>query len=220
MINISTSSQVCFSIEKSHYAQIKSSLPKSITVNPYFENKVLLVSASLNGGNVLDSFVDMIIEWNSQLGLTPSMSVNDKQQKDLIWEKLLQLVEAKSKISADKTEQSDAKRLKCKSTLFAERHDKLGFGRVENLRYDNIGSVCDVFEALCQGLIENLNDMFSVDLLERLGCTRIVATGSGVLRNKVLRTYLESIYGRKFSISFKTNNDSALGAALFCSKNI
>jgi len=37
---------------------------------PYFENHFLAVAASLNGGNVLDSFVRSVFSWVSALGLT------------------------------------------------------------------------------------------------------------------------------------------------------
>jgi len=37
---------------------------------PYFDNHLLAVAASLNGGNVLDSFVRSVLSWVSALGLT------------------------------------------------------------------------------------------------------------------------------------------------------
>jgi len=37
---------------------------------PYFDNDFLAVAASLNGGNVLDSFVRSVFGWVSDLGLT------------------------------------------------------------------------------------------------------------------------------------------------------
>ena len=187
---------------------LRSYLPKSITVFPYFDNRILLVSASLNGGNVLDTFVDMIIEWNSQLGLSTQI------QKDLIWQRLIQLAEEKNK---NATQKDTSKLLNCKPTLFAERHDSLGFGCFGNIRFDNIHSVSDVFESICKGLIDNLNNMFSVELLVKLGCKRIVASGNCVLRNSILRMHLQNVFD-EFPVSFKTNNDSALGAALYIAK--
>lgn len=200
MINISTSSQVCFSIERSKYDQLKSSLPKSITIFPFFENKVLLVAASLNGGNVLDNFVDMLINWNIELGCIN----NNNYSKKELWSKLIDLG---SKCTANGNE-----KLECKPKLFAERHDKTTFASIQNIRHSN-NSIGEVFDSICKGLIQNLNEMFPKDLLISLGCKRILATGSALIRNSLLKMHLETEFNG-VNLEYKSSSDSALGAAL------
>ena len=205
MINFSTSSQVCFIIERDKYDQLKSSLPKSITIFPFFENKVLLVAASLNGGNVLDNFVDMIIKWNNDLGYTNDL--NESSTNDL-WSKLIDLG---SRCVDDGNE-----KLECKPKLFAERHDKMTFASIQNIRQSN-NSIGQVFNSICKGLIQNLNEMFPKDLLIRLGCKRILATGSALIRNSLLKKHFESEFNG-INLEYKSSSDSALGAALVLRK--
>ena len=192
--------------------KIKSNLPKSITIFPYFDDKVLLVAASLNGGNVLDTFVESLLNWYTQLNMQSDEDkvLSFKQRKDIIFERLIMM----SKCNED----DSSLQLKCKPTLYGERHNTSGFGRIENLNFANIKSIENIFDSMCRGLIENLNEMFSCDLLKSLGCKKIVATGSCVLRNNVIKSSLMRVFGKCFPISFKMQNDAAYGAALFCSK--
>ena len=159
---------------------------------------------------MLDTFVETLLSWYSQLGMLAAEKFeNSKQQKDFVFEKLFDL-----------SEKSDTgTSLKCKPRLYAERHDTLGFGVIENIRFDNISSVSGIFEATCKGLIENLNEMFPCSLLEELGCNRVVCTGSCVLRNPILKRFLAEIFGKRFTVTFKMDNDAAYGAAAFCAKN-
>ena len=118
---------MCFSLEKSEYMRIKSNLPKSITIFPYFNDKVLLVAASLNGGNVLDTFVESLLNWYTQLNMQSDedRALSFKQRKDIIFERL---------ITRSKCDDGDSSlQLKCKPTLYGERHNSSGFGLIENL---------------------------------------------------------------------------------------
>lgn len=40
----------------------------AVTYFPYFDGDYLAVAASLNGGNVLATFVDMVARWTEELG--------------------------------------------------------------------------------------------------------------------------------------------------------
>lgn len=40
----------------------------AVTYFPYFSGDYLAVAASLNGGNVLATFVDMVARWTEELG--------------------------------------------------------------------------------------------------------------------------------------------------------
>lgn len=46
----------------------------SISYFPYFDSTYLAVAASLNGGNVLATFVEMLTSWMRELGLYSSSS--------------------------------------------------------------------------------------------------------------------------------------------------
>jgi sedoheptulokinase len=179
-------------------------VPPGVTINPYFGDQVLLVAASLNGGNVLETFIETLLKWNTELGLAPCNQEIDRNQ---VWKRLISLAEEAELVSIKNS-------LQCEPKLFAERHDKQRFGSMSNIRFDNLASIGHVFAATCRGLITNLRDMISVQLLRKLGCKRVVATGSALIRNPVLRKCLEEEFAG-FEIVYKSSSDSALGAATF-----
>lgn len=193
-------------IAKSKYSEIKSKIPKSVSIFPYFDEKVLLVAASLNGGNVLDKFIDTILEWTVELEI---LNVDQQQKRrDKIWTKLIESAQDL------KTENS----LKFISTIFGERHDMETFGSLLNIRSDNL-NLGSMFNALCEGLILNLKNMFPQQLLtEELCCKRILATGSCLIKNQIIKGYLEKEFNFA-KISYKDSSDSAFGACLYL-KNI
>lgn len=199
---MSTSGQVCMPVRMSKFEKIKSRLPKSVAVFPYFNDQVLLVSASLNGGNVLENFIDTILEWTRELGLTTSSVA---QERDAIWKKL---IESALREPANELELSSA-------TFYGERHDQTTFAAMTNIRHNN-ARLGQVFDALCAGLIRNLSVMFDVEFLARdLGCRRAVATGGGFVKNPVFRKHLERVFGARFEIIYKDTSDAAFGAACF-----
>lgn len=189
-------------ITKSKYESIKHKLPKSISVIPYIGEKIILSAASLNGGNVLEKFVDMLIEWNSELGFTWQSSENAKEQ---IWSRLINL--SMKYVETETT-------LRCIPKIFAERHDTKTFGSMENLLHSNM-KLGEVFASICHGLVRNLIEMFPFDILtNELGCRRVIATGSVVLKNPIVKAKLEHEL-KELPIVFKESSDSAIGAAMF-----
>jgi hypothetical protein len=188
-------------VEISKYNEIKNRLPPGTTVNPYFGNRVLLVAASLNGGNNLESFIDAFLKWSVDLGLMQPQNI----KRDEIWERLIDLAENKAEAES---------RINCEPKIFAERHDRQTFGSINNLRHDNLSSIGHIFDSMCQGLIKNLKEMITVKLMKELGCKRILATGSALIRNKRMKKWLEIEFS-DFEVVFKTSSDSALGAASF-----
>lgn len=183
--------------------EIKSKLPKSVSMFPFFGNKVLLVSASLNGGNILDKFIDTILDWNKVLGLGIENKDNT-EDRNLIWKRLIELSE-KDANSSD---------LNCVPTVFGERHDRQVYGSISNIRNDNL-SIGTVFNSICKGLVKNLNDMITYDLLmNELGCKRIIATGGCFKKNPILKKHFEAEFNY-LPIIYKDSCDAAFGAALF-----
>lgn len=199
---MSTSGQVCMPVVKSKFETIKHRLPKSVAVFTYFDDQVLLVSASLNGGNVLENFIDTILEWSRELGLAESL---ESRQRELIWKKL---IDSALREPANELELSSA-------TFYGERHDQNTFATLTNIRHNNV-KLGQVFDAICAGLIRNLSVMFDMEFLARdLGCKRAVATGGAFVKNPVFRKHLERIFGSRFEIVYKDSSDAAFGAASY-----
>lgn len=203
---MSTSSQVCISITAKKYGEIKNKLPKSVTMFPYFHDQVLLVAASLNGGNVLEKFVEMLIDWNFEIGLLDSR--NDDEFKNRLWSRLIHLGEQKINCS------NKISKLECVPKLFAERHDKQKFASIGNINVNNV-DLGHVFASICEGLIRNLKEMITLELLiDELGCNRIIVTGNAIIRNPILKHYLQNEFDR-VEIVYKASSDAAIGAANF-----
>lgn len=69
VLNISTSIQLTFAMP-AEFRPPDSPQPASpISYFPYFEDAYLAVAASLNGGNVLATFVEMLAAWMKELGV-------------------------------------------------------------------------------------------------------------------------------------------------------
>lgn len=137
VLNISTSAQLSFPMPADFTPPDSQS---AIEYFPYFNNRYLAVAASLNGGNVMASFVRMLQSWMHDLGFGVPQG--------LIWDKMLTL--AKQSTS---TEQG----MTITPTLFGERHlSKLPAAEVSNITSQNIG-LRNVAISLFEGLIANLH---------------------------------------------------------------
>jgi len=173
---------------------------------PYFHEQVLLVAASLNGGNVLEKFVQMVIDWNVEIGLLENR--NDDDFKNRLWSRLIYLGEQKLACS------NEVSTLKCVPKLFAERHDKKTLASLENINVNNL-DLGYVFASICEGLIQNLKEMITLELLiDKLGCKRLIVTGNAIIRNPILKHYLKKEF-ETLEIIYKASSDAALGAANF-----
>jgi sedoheptulokinase len=173
---------------------------------PYFHDQLLLVAASLNGGNVLEKFVDMIIDWNIEIGLLESRA--DNEFKSRLWAKLIHLGEQKL------NDMNSISKLKCVPKLFAERHDKQTFASFENININNV-NLGHVFASICEGLVRNLKEMITLELLiGELGCKRVIVTGNAIIRNPILKHYLQNEFD-PIEIIYKASSDAAIGAANF-----
>ena len=191
-------------IDKSKLDSIK--LPSSLSIFPYFDNKVLLVGASLNGGNVLQSFVDMVSNFMNNFSL--------QTDKDKVWEKLIQL----GNESLNSSSSSISNKIECRPVLFGERHDKQTFASISNVNINNF-TIGNIFNSICRGLVQNLCDMITMEFLfQVIKCRRLICTGSCLTRNPILKFYLNEIFHNEYNnvdILFKSSSDSAIGAAYF-----
>lgn len=69
VLNISTSAQLTFAMPADFKPPDSPQPASSISYFPYFEDSYLAVAASLNGGNVLATFVEMLTAWMKELGV-------------------------------------------------------------------------------------------------------------------------------------------------------
>ncbi|XP_051256477.1 sedoheptulokinase isoform X1 [Dicentrarchus labrax] len=192
VLNISTSAQLTFAMPPD-FKPPKSPRPdSSISYFPYFEDSYLAVAASLNGGNVLATFVEMLAAWMKELDVELTDSC--------LYEKLIHC--------ALNQETSD---LRVSPTILGERHNPLCLGQVTNISTTNL-SLGHLTRALCRGVLDNITSMMPAERLQQAGVSRIVASGSAIARNEVLRQEVEKAFLQP--VVYGQNADSAVGVAM------
>ncbi|XP_001952623.3 sedoheptulokinase isoform X1 [Acyrthosiphon pisum] len=191
VINISTSAQVAF-IAKEIETQCD-----SVEYFPYFENHFLAVAASLNGGNVLDSFVRSVFSWVSALGLTIT--------EDELWNRLLHL-----------SPEENLTPLIVNPLIFGERHNPTTYGSLINVTNNNL-TLSELFSGFCKGIINNLHKMMPREMLLKAGIQRIIGSGSVITKNHIIKKEIETCYNLPLCVTM--SEDSAFGAALALLKN-
>ena len=140
-----TASQLA--VRKPHGAAASASpLPDSVLEVPYFSGDHLLVAASLNGGNVMSTFVDMLQGWMKDLGVNLGERGVENFKRD-IYDKLMEA--ALGKLDTP---------LKVDPRLRGERHAPGERGSVWGIQPGYL-SLRDVGSAMARGLVENLHRM-------------------------------------------------------------
>ncbi|XP_015241323.1 PREDICTED: sedoheptulokinase [Cyprinodon variegatus] len=198
VLNISTSAQLTFAMPADFEPPDSPQPESSISYFPYFDSSYLSVAASLNGGNVLATFVDTLTAWMKELGAELSDSC--------MYEKLIGC--------ALNQETSD---LTVSPTILGERHNPLCLGQVSNISTSNL-SLGHVFRALCRGIVSNIVSMMPVERLQQAGVGRILGSGSALTRNEVLRQEVERAF--PLEVVYGQNADSAVGAAMVLSDRL
>lgn len=188
VLNISTSAQLAFVVNN-----ITDLGCNTVEHLPYFNNTYLVVAASLNGGNVLATFVKMLQQWMLEFGFPIPQSK--------VWEKLIA-------IGSDAPASST---MKISPQLLGERLAPTAKASVENINLSNI-QLGQVFKSLCDSLIENLHSMMPKEILRNADIKRIVGNGSGLSRNVVLQRAVEQNYS--LPLEFTSGGDAAIGAAI------
>ena len=126
-------------------------LPPSVTQVPYFNDQQLLVAAALGGGDTLGLFIRTLQSWFSELG------VGDPRIFDfrVVFERVMEL-------AAEKVETE----LRIDPRVWGDRHAPTVRGRVWDMGPGNLG-LGDVGSAVVRGVVENLREMMSTQLLEQ-----------------------------------------------------
>ncbi|XP_061104763.1 sedoheptulokinase isoform X1 [Conger conger] len=192
VLNVSTSAQLTYAMPAGFEPPTTPDPSSPVSYFPYFDGTYLAVAASLNGGNVMATFVEMLTSWMKELGT----DVDDST----IYSRLI-------KAALDQ-ESSD---LTVSPTIFGERHNTSSLGQVCNISVSNI-SVGQVTRALCRGIMDNLASMLPPEALLESGVTQIMGSGSALSRNEVLRQEAERAF--PLPVLFGKDVDSAVGAAM------
>ncbi|XP_046758625.1 sedoheptulokinase isoform X2 [Gallus gallus] len=192
VLNISTSAQLTISMPSGFQPPETPDPSSAVTYFPYFDGDYLAVAASLNGGNVLATFVDMVARWTEELGF--------QIQESAIYAKIIKAA----------LDQNDS-HLSVRPTLFGERHIPDQLASVTSIAASEL-SLGHVTRAVCRGVIENLCSMLPVQRLMETGVRRILGSGSALARNEVLRQEVERIL--PFPVVYGKDVDAAVGAAM------
>ncbi|KAG1661662.1 Sedoheptulokinase [Nymphon striatum] len=189
VLNIGTSAQFAYEVSISR----KTAEDGAIEHFPYFCGTYLAVAASLNGGCVLSSFVNMLHEWISELGV--------HIPEDRIWDYVLK--KASSELSTHG--------LRVIPTLRGERHAPHLKASVSGIGPENL-QMGTIFFSLCVGIIKNLIDLMPVQQLMKADIDSVMACGSLISKNSL---FVQEIRKQlPFPVLVGCEGDAAYGAVL------
>ncbi|XP_006863532.1 PREDICTED: sedoheptulokinase [Chrysochloris asiatica] len=192
VLNISTSVQLAVSMP-SGFQPVQTPDPSApVAYFPYFNKTYLGVAASLNGGNVLATFVHMLGQWMADLGL--------EVEESTVYSRMIQAA----------TQQEDTC-LTITPTVLGERHLPDQLASVTRISSSDL-SLGHVTRALCRGIVQNLQSMLPFQQLKEWGVERVTGSGSALSRNEVLKQEVQRAF--PFPVSFGQDVDAAVGAAL------
>lgn len=171
-------------------------LPQPMVYVPFFRSYCLLTAASLNGGDVFQSFIDMLFEWTVKF--QPTVTKED------IYSKFIHL----------ELENTTDTSIQIQPTIHGERHDPNSLGAVVNISPTDL-SLDKVTCQLARGIVRNVVDMFKSGI-DTKNVTRIWACGNVFKKNPLFQQALR----REFTyaeVKFDKTMDAAYGAALVLS---
>ncbi|XP_006105195.1 sedoheptulokinase [Myotis lucifugus] len=192
VLNISTSVQLAASMPVGFQPAQTPDPAAPVAYFPYFDRTYLAVAASLNGGNVLATFVQMLVQWMADLGV--------EVEESTVYSRMIQAA----------AEQRDTC-LTITPTVLGERHLPDQLASVTRISSEAL-SLGHVTRALCRGIVQNLHSMLPSQQLREWGVERVVSSGSALSRNEVLKQEVQRAF--PFPVSFGQDVDAAVGAAL------
>ncbi|XP_053426055.1 sedoheptulokinase [Nycticebus coucang] len=192
VLNISTSVQLAASMPSGFQPAQTPDPAAPVAYFPYFDGTYLGVAASLNGGNVLATFVHMLAQWMADLGL--------EVEESAVYSRMIQAA----------VQQRDTC-LTITPTVLGERHLPDELASVTRISSSDL-SLGHVTRALCRGIVQNLHSMLPFQQLQEWGVERVMGSGSALSRNEVLKQEVQRAF--PLPVSFGQDVDAALGAAL------
>jgi sedoheptulokinase len=121
-------------------------------------------------------------------------------------------MDSDSNANANGTVHNTNSDLKVQPTLLGERNDPGKTGSVFNIHPHNL-SLSALFRSICRGIIQNIQELMSEEILLAHGIQTIYGTGSALLRNPILQEELQRIFHKLDIIICHDVSDSAAGAA-------
>ncbi|XP_049638379.1 sedoheptulokinase isoform X2 [Suncus etruscus] len=192
VLNISTSVQLAASMPLGFQPMQTPDPAAPVAYFPYFDRTYLAVAASLNGGNVLATFVHMVVQWMADLGL--------QAEEATIYSCMIQAA----------AQQRDTC-LNINPTVLGERHLPDQLASVTRISSSDL-SLGHVTRALCRGIIQNLHSMLPFQQLKEWGVERVIGSGNALSQNEVLKQEVQRAF--PIPVSFGQDVDAAVGAAL------
>lgn len=173
----------------------KSQTPnQSIDYFPYFDGRYLSVAASLNGGNVLQSVIQSL---KSIVKTITDIEVSDDQ----IWDKIFE----SHNISLSEKRNN---KIVVKPTMFGERHNPRLKASIVNISHSF--GLNELIEAFCEGLIDNILEMMTIDYLTSNRVQQVIGTGTALLKIPLLRNALKTKLN--IPLIYIDGNDADVGA--------
>ncbi|XP_056662913.1 sedoheptulokinase [Monodelphis domestica] len=192
VLNISTSVQLAAPMPRGFKPAASPDPAAPVAHFPYFGGTYLAVAASLNGGNVLATFVATLAHWMAELG--------SEVPESLVYPRMIRAALA----------QADTQ-LSIRPTLLGERHLPGELASVSGIGPGRL-SLGHVTRALCRGVVDNVLRMLPGRRLAEWGVERLVGSGSALARNEVLRQEVERAF--PLPVCYGRDVDAAGGAAL------
>lgn len=197
--------------------------PSAVERRPYicpFNQRTLLLCASLNGGNVLQTFVEGMERAARELSADDDSAVSvaadgdDDQRKRRVQRMFARLIREATALHKQQSTATDASVLPiCDARFFGERSTPDARGSLSHLSVpllspsQPLGGVGALFLALCQGVIANLRNLIvdsgaptaaglSVVVHPMLRDMRSVrCVGAAMQRNPLLPTFVAEVFG-------------------------
>lgn len=226
-----------------HPAVLQSHLPSppsSVERRPYicpFNQRTLLLCASLNGGNVLQTFVEGLERATRELsaddGVPSSASVDDDDDNDrrkrAVQRMFARLIREATALHQQQTTSTEDSVLPiCDARFFGERSTPDARGSLSHLSFpllspsQPLGGTGALFLSLCQGVITNLRNLI-VDsgavglsdvvhpMLRDMRTVRCV--GAAMQRNPLLPKFVAQVFGVSSSDVVVASSESQQGDA-------
>ena len=161
ILNIGTSAQLSFEMPPGFTPPDILDFPKTpIQYFPAFEARYIGIAASLNGGNVLHAFLHSLRAWLAQLA--PEAQLPSDQ---VLWERMEKMMDAEG----TRPQSPDHTQIHSVPLLFGERHNPAASLSLNGLTETNMGQLGGILGSLVEGLVRNLFEMITPELLKSSG---------------------------------------------------
>lgn len=185
-----------------------------LDIVPYFNGEYLITSSSLNGGNVITFFIKSIKKFINDL--FNDIEINENQ----IWSRITNLT--KDYIRTVNLEDSKDEQMielnkmpsfNCR--LYGERNEKVKSKfSIYSINTNNF-ELDKLYYSLCSSILDNIFEMCPIDLLKKQQINKLVALGSTIKDNEILRICLEQrIKREQLELIYEKEAESDLGIAM------